>query len=197
MTETQAGDSIAEAKRAARREAQAARKAAHAANGAQAAIEVSLKVMAALDPPKKSTVSAFLPIGSELDTAPIMQALWARGCRVALPCVEGKDRPLTFRLYRQGDMLVEEPFGTRAPAPEAEAVEPDILLVPMLAFDRAGYRLGYGGGFYDRTLEGLRGRRRVIAAGVAYAAQEVAAVPREATDQPLDWIVTERKAFRP
>lgn len=188
---------IAEAKRAARRAAQAARKAAHAEGGRQAAIDVSTRLLAALDPPKGATVSAFLSIGSELDTGPLIQALAARDCRVALPCVEGAGRPLTFRLYEPGDALVEESFGTRAPGPEAAVVVPDILIVPLLAFDRAGYRVGYGGGFYDRTLEAIRAERPAIAAGIAFAAQEVPEVPREATDQPLDWIVTEAEAFRP
>ncbi|MEQ8604619.1 MAG: 5-formyltetrahydrofolate cyclo-ligase [Marivibrio sp.] len=187
----------AEAKRLARKEAQAARKRAHEANGLMASIDVSMRFLSAIDPPKKSIVSAFLSIGTELDAGPLLKNLWARGCRVALPRVEAKDAPLSFRLYNEGDALVEESFGTRAPADTAEAVDPDILIVPMLAFDRTGYRLGYGGGFYDRSLEELRRRKTVLAVGVAFAAQEVDHVPREETDQPLDWIVTEKRAFRP
>ncbi|MCR9220903.1 MAG: 5-formyltetrahydrofolate cyclo-ligase [Alphaproteobacteria bacterium] len=188
---------VAAAKAAARKQAQAARKAAFDARGAAASMDASLRFLGALDPPKGSTVSVFLSIGSELDTQPLLAALWARGCRVALPCVTAPRTPLIFRLYQEGDALVEESFGTRAPAPEAEAVDPDILVVPLLAFDRAGYRLGYGGGFYDRTLEGLRARKSVLAVGIAFAAQELESVPREATDQPLDWIVTDQQAFRP
>lgn len=188
---------LASAKKAARKTAQTARKAAHAEKGVSASVEVATRVLGAIDPPKGATVSVFLSIGSELDTSPLIQSLRARECRVALPCVEAAERPLVFRLWNDGDPLVEESFGTRAPAPEAEAVRPDILIVPLLAFDREGYRLGYGGGFYDRTLEELRAEKPVTAAGIAYAAQEVDAVPREATDQPLDWIVTEEKAFRP
>lgn len=187
----------AEAKRLARKEAQAARRRAHEANGLMAAIDVSMRFLSAIDPPKKSIVSAFLSIGSELDTGPLLNNLWARGCRVALPRVEAKDAPLSFRLYNEGDQLVQESFGTRAPAESAEAVDPDILIVPMLAFDRAGFRLGYGGGFYDRSLEALRQRKTVLAVGVAFAAQELPQVPRDETDQPLDWIVTEKQAFRP
>ncbi len=190
-------DAMAEAKRAARKTAQDARKTAHAAGAAAAAQALAERFLEAVDPAPGAVVSAFLSIGSELDTGPLIAALRARGCRIALPCVEGPARPLTFRLYEEGDALVEESFGTRAPAPEAEAVDPDILIVPLLAFDRAGYRLGYGGGFYDRTLEALRARKRALAVGIAYAAQEVARVPREATDQPIDRIVTEREAFRP
>ena len=92
--------------------------------------------------------------------------------------------------------MVEETFGTRAPMPDAPEMEPDLLIVPMLAFDRSGFRLGYGGGFYDRTLERLRSMKPVTAVGVAFAGQEVAYVPHDDLDQPLDWIVTEREAIR-
>jgi len=114
-----------------------------------------------------------------------------------LPCVEAAGAPLVFREWSPGDDLVEEPFGTRAPAPAATRHDPDVLLVPLLAFDRSGYRLGYGGGFYDRTLEALRAIKSISAVGVAYAAQEVQAVPRGERDQPVDLIVTEREVIRP
>jgi 5-formyltetrahydrofolate cyclo-ligase len=188
---------MAEAKQAARNAAQAARKAAHLQLRETAGADVAARVNTVLNPEAGTVVSAFLSIGSEVDTSPLIQMLRERACRVALPCVEGPARPLIFRAYEDGQTLVAEPFGTRAPGEDAPILVPDILLVPLLAFDRAGYRLGYGGGFYDRTLEGLRAHKPVLAVGIAYSAQEVDAVPREATDQPLDWIVSEREAFQP
>ena len=104
---------------------------------------------------------------------------------------------MVFRLWKQGDALIEESFGTRAPAATATEVQPDILIVPLLSFDRAGYRLGYGGGFYDRTLEMLRKIKPVLAVGVAYSGQQVDAVLRGPYDQPLDWILTESGGFQP
>lgn len=147
-------------------------------------------------PPVGSVVSGFLPIGSEIDPRPALDRLRALGCRICLPCVVAPETPLVFRLWRDGDALVREEFGTMAPAPTAEAVEPDFIIVPMLAFDRDGYRLGYGGGFYDRSLEALRRTKTVRAIGVAYAAQEIAAVPRGDYDEPLDWVVTEQGVLR-
>ena len=142
-------------------------------------------------------VSGFLPIGSEIDPRPLMLALKEKGAVLTMPCVEAAERPLVFREWAPEDELVSEAFGTRAPAPDKPAHDPYILLVPMLAFDRKGYRLGYGGGFYDRTLAKLRAMKPVVAVGVAYAGQEMEAVPRDALDQPLDLILTETEAFEP
>lgn len=143
------------------------------------------------------TVSGFLPIGSEIDTRPLLQQVLDRGGDICLPAVIQRDHPLQFRQWRDGDLLIDEDFGTKAPAPTAKVVQPDILIVPLLAFDRAGYRLGYGGGFYDRSLEQLRRNKPVLAVGVAFAGQESGSVPRDENDQPLDWIITEREAFQP
>lgn len=140
-------------------------------------------------------VSAWLAIGDELDLGPTLEELSARGITVALPCTGGSGQPLVFRSWRPGDPLVEERFGTRAPRPDAPPVDPDVVLVPLLSFDRQGYRLGYGGGFYDRTLASLRARGPVRAIGVAYAAQEVDAVPRHDGDERLDAVVTEREVI--
>jgi 5-formyltetrahydrofolate cyclo-ligase len=150
-----------------------------------------------LEPLPGSTVSGFLPIGSEIDPRPALRRLRVMGMNICLPCVVAPDAPLVFRAWEEHDPLVEETFGTKAPAPSAPERDPDILMVPMLAFDGAGYRLGYGGGFYDRSLEALRARKRVTAVGVAFSGQRVDAVPRGPHDQPLDWIVTEGGAFRP
>jgi len=114
---------------------------------------------------------------------------------IGLPVVVGKGRPLVFRRWRPGEALQPAAFGTSVPGAAAPEVTPDMLLVPLLAVDPRGYRLGYGGGFYDRTLDRLRGGgRTVTAVGVGFDAQCVAAVPKGLGDQPLDWLVTERRA---
>ncbi|PIW26680.1 MAG: 5-formyltetrahydrofolate cyclo-ligase [Rhodospirillales bacterium CG15_BIG_FIL_POST_REV_8_21_14_020_66_15] len=136
-------------------------------------------------------VSGYLAMGDEMDVLPALEALAAKGWRCCLPVVTGKGAPLTFRAWSPGAALEDGVFGTRHPGAGAAAVSPDLLLVPLLAFDRAGYRLGWGGGFYDRTLTGLRQGGTPVAAGVAYAAQEVDAVPRAGYDARLDWVVTE------
>lgn len=190
--------SIADQKAAARKVASAARKQAAATVGRDAAsADVAALFLQSIDVGPTVTVSGFLPIGSEIDTRPLLRKVLAQGGDICLPAVIERDHPLQFRQWRDGDPLIDEDFGTKAPAPTAKTVEPDILIVPLLAFDRAGYRLGYGGGFYDRSLEQLRRSKTVLAVGVAYAGQETGSVPRDENDQPLDWIVTEREAFQP
>jgi len=101
-----------------------------------------------------------------------------------------------FRAWRPEDPLEPAGFGTRVPLENQPELTPEFLIVPLLAFDRAGYRLGYGGGFFDRSLARLKDMGTTLAVGVAYAAQEVADVPRDSHDQPVDWIVTEAEAIR-
>lgn len=183
-------------KKAARKAASAARKVAARNAGPDAAACLADTLMHAVPLDDVAAVSGFLPIGSEIDVRPLLSGFLKRGVEICLPVVVGTELPLVFRRWREGDPMIEEAFGTRAPRPEAPEVEPDLLLVPMLAFDRAGFRLGYGGGFYDRTLERLRAVKPVMAVGVAFAGQEVAYVPHDTLDQPLDWVVTEREAIR-
>lgn len=140
-------------------------------------------------------VSGYHPIGSELDPRPLLAMLRGLGHEIALPVVTGRDAPLIFRVWHEGDAMLEGPFGVREPLPVAPEVTPDILLVPLLAFDRRGFRLGYGGGFYDRTLALLRRHGTPLAIGIAFAAQEVDRVPVAEYDQPLNWIVTEREVI--
>lgn len=140
--------------------------------------------------PGPVTVSAFRSFGEELDTAPILARLSGEGHRLCLPVMLGKGRPLAFRAWAPGDGLRTVLWGIEEPLEGAEIVDPDVLLVPLLAWDAAGYRLGYGGGFYDRTLAGLRARRRAVAVGLAFAQQKVDAVPHLDYDQRLDWILT-------
>ena len=137
-------------------------------------------------------VAAYHPVGCELDVLALVDKLLQGGARTALPVVVAPRTALEFRAWTPGDEL--EPGIRNIPVPrlDARVVEPDILLVPLLAFDRNGNRLGYGAGFYDRTLERLRARRAVVAIGVAFACQEFDHVPNGPEDQRLDWVMTER-----
>ncbi len=138
-------------------------------------------------------VSAFSPIGDEPDALALLQALGAEGFATALPVTVARSAPLTFRLWRVGDPTVAGALDIREPTPEAPAVDPDLLFVPLAAFDRRGHRIGYGAGHYDRTLKRLRAAGPIRAVGVAYSVCEIAAVPDEAHDEPLDFILTERE----
>jgi len=166
-----------------------------AAGAAGMAEAVADRFLAAVTLPVGAAVSAYWPMRSELDPRPILTALSARGHPLCLPVVTGKAQPLVFRAWRSGDALVAGGYGTQVPDAGQEVVVPRLLLVPLLAFDRAGYRLGYGGGFYDRTLAALRAVGPVVAVGLAFSAQEIDAVPHDATDARLDWIVTEAEAI--
>jgi 5-formyltetrahydrofolate cyclo-ligase len=185
---------IDEAKRAMRREATTRRR-EMAAPGNVGPFLID-RLLGAGVVPDGVAVSGFWPIGSEIDVRPLLLALAARGHVIGLPVVAGRDQPLVFRSWREGDAMGEGPHGIREPLESAAEVTPGVLLVPLLAFDRAGYRLGYGGGYYDRSLGELRGGGRAIAIGVAWAAQEVPAVPHDRHDQPLDWMLTEREIFQ-
>ncbi len=140
-----------------------------------------------MSPPSGAIVAGFWPMGDEIDIRPLLQALHARGHRIALPQTPPRGNPLIFRHWYPGAPMLPERFGTARP--DGEVVRPDWLLVPLLAFDRAGRRLGYGGGFYDRTLAELPG---AIAVGSAYACQEVDEVPVAEHDARLNAVATER-----
>jgi len=146
-------------------------------------------------PPAGTVVSAFWPIRSELDLRPLIHAFYDRGCTIALPVVMGRLTALEFRQWSPDTRLEIGQFGVATPPSGAPVLEPDWLLVPLLAFDARGYRLGYGGGFYDITLAGLRARKEVLAIGAAYDGQEVAAVPSDANDARLDAILTEQRVL--
>jgi len=141
-------------------------------------------------------VSGYWPGRSELDIRPLMEALHARGHAIALPVVMGRGQPLVFRAWRPGMALEEKKFGLREPGADAAMLTPRALLVPFLAFDEQGYRIGYGAGYYDMTLAELRSRLRVLAIGVGYSAQRVDRLPRDGHDQRLDWVVTEAGAVQ-
>lgn len=137
-----------------------------------------------------SAVSAFAAIGEEINPLPLLKHLHANGHQLGLPVVVARDQPLVFRQWKPGDPLVKAGFGLRVPDASAEEILPDILLVPLLAFDARGYRLGYGGGYFDRTLAMLRASRPVLAVGLAFDIQEVDEVPHADYDERLDWVLT-------
>lgn len=143
-----------------------------------------------------SIVGIYKPSGDEMDAMPLAGALCAVGHSLALPVLAGKERGLVFRRYAIGDDLALNRFGIEEPIDTAPIVKPDFLLVPMLAFDRQCYRLGYGGGYYDRTIKELRQNRGIMAIGLAFSFQEVREIPRNEHDEQLDKIVTEIQIFQ-
>ena len=144
-------------------------------------------------------VAGYWPLGTEMDVRPLMIRLAAAGARLVLPEVRAAGQPLAFRRWQPGDPLQPGQYGVMQPMPTAPLAKPAVLLVPLLAFDKDGWRLGYGAGYYDRTLEDLRagpGTKPPLAVGIAYAAQEMAEVPHHAGDRKLDGVVTELAARR-
>ena len=186
---------IATDKATLRREALARRHTA-AKDGAPAGEALRDRFLSAIAVPARAVVSGFWPMGDEIDTRPLLEALVARGHPVALPTVVRRGQPLLFRAWRPGDALAAGTLGTSVPAADQPALRPRIVIAPLLAFDARGFRVGYGAGYYDMTLAQLRAAGDVLAVGVGYDAQEVDTVPIEDWDQPLDWIVTERRAFQ-
>jgi len=140
-------------------------------------------------------VSGFMPMKSEINPLPLMKKLADAGAQLALPVTGRRGQPLAMRAWSWGEPLASGVWGIREPKPEARQVDPDVLLVPLLAFDRAGYRLGYGGGYYDLTLAQVRSRKAVIAVGLAYAVQEIARVPTTPRDAVVDLVLTEREVI--
>ncbi len=186
-----------DAKAVLRRGVRLRRRAVWQADGGRAAAAI-VQVMAAsgLLPEGGGVVAGYWPVGTELDCRPLLHRLGAVGWDCALPVVVDAGGALRFRRWRPGDPLPVGAYGMPEPSALAPEVRPGLVLVPMLAFDRAGHRLGQGGGHYDRTLAQLRTRASVLAVGLAFAAQEEPALPVEPHDQPLDWIVTEKGAIR-
>ncbi|MDP3263017.1 MAG: 5-formyltetrahydrofolate cyclo-ligase [Tabrizicola sp.] len=174
---------MSDIKALARERAFAVRKAAFAAGQGQAA-EILADYLASQS---GKVLSGYMPMRTEIDPLPAMAAHQGP---VGVPVIVGKGMALRFREWSPGAKMIEGSFKALIPE-EGAWLEPQVLIVPLLSFDARGYRLGYGGGFYDRTLEGLRAKGPVLAVGFAFAAQEVAEVPTEPTDQRLDAVVTE------
>ena len=142
-----------------------------------------------------TVVAGYSPIRSEIDPTPLMRKLAALGARLALPAVIARGKSLTFRAWSPDDRLMLGPLGILEPSPAAAELVPDIMLVPLAAFDRAGHRIGYGAGHYDFTLAHLRKVKTITAIGLAFAVQEIKAIPMQPHDVALDYVLTEKHAF--
>jgi 5-formyltetrahydrofolate cyclo-ligase len=140
-------------------------------------------------------VSGYMPIKSEIDPTPLLRKLAAKGARLALPAVMARGKSLAFRVWSFDDRLLMGPLGILEPSPAATEIVPDVMLVPLAAFDCQGHRIGYGAGHYDFTLAHLRKVKAVISIGLAFAAQEIEAVPALSHDERLDYVLTETKVF--
>jgi len=177
-----------------RREAIVRREALPAAERAVAA-----KIIATREFPLAVTpgtiVSGFSPLKSEINPVPLMRRLVDDGAQLGLPVVAGKGRPLIMRAWAFGEPLAAGVWGIREPRPEAPEVKPDILIVPLLAFDRQGHRIGYGAGYFDLTINALRAEKAITAVGIGFAIQEVATVPITPRDARLDLVLTEREVI--
>lgn len=182
-------ETIEQAKAAMRQAAHKRRGQFHHALRAEAAAVAVRHFFDAIDISPDEIVACYWPIRDELDCRGVITRLMDAGQKVCLPVVLGDEQPLEMRLWQEGAPLYPAGFGTMAPEDGSPVVAPDLVLVPLLGFDRKGTRLGYGGGYYDRTLSVLEKRPRLI--GFAYAQQELDEIPREAHDVPLDAIVTE------
>ena len=188
--------SLAEIKRLARSRATLIRNDVHEAAKLSAGAALAARGLPVARNDQNRIVSAFHSFGTEISTFELFDKLVAEGWTTALPVVVAKNTPLLFRQWAPGNALVLGRWDIQIPADAAPEVEPDVLLVPMLAFDRKGYRMGYGGGFYDRTLAKLRTLKKMTAIGIAYAGQEIDMVPHDDHDQRLDWIMTEQETFK-
>ena len=140
-------------------------------------------------------VAGFMAVKNEINPVPLLEALRGRGAQLALPAIAGRGQPLVMRAYEFGAPLARGQWGIREPTPDAPEVEPDIVLVPLLAFDRGGGRIGYGAGYYDMTLARLRAKKKIAAIGLAFAVQETASVPVTPRDERLDLVLTEREVI--
>lgn len=160
---------------------------------AQRLAEIGPSLVRDRSPAPRPVASVYHPIRDEADTTPLFEALTLRGLSTALPVTGGRGQALQFLLWRPGDPVAPGTWGVPEPLPTAPSVDPDFLFIPLAAFDRRGFRLGYGAGFYDNSLAALRRRKAVLAVGIAYAVQEVDRVPTEPHDEPLDGLITERE----
>jgi 5-formyltetrahydrofolate cyclo-ligase len=182
--------SVGAAKKALRARMVAWRNELTAAQRVEAGAALAGHGLAFLGPRAAGTiVSGFSSLADELDCMPLLGRLAGQGFQLALPIVQGKGRPLLFRAWAPGDAMDAGVWDIPQPKADRPELLPDILLVPLLAFDRAGWRLGYGGGFYDRTLRELRAAKPVVAVGLAYDQQHVDAVPHLDYDEQLDWVL--------
>lgn len=179
-----------------RDEARLRRREAFRVFGSRIGSILTANFLARLSPSPDCAIAGYWPVHDEADCLPLLKALAGRGHDLGLPRVVALDRPLEFRRWQPGDALETGPHGIPQPGSSEPLVMPRLLLVPLLAFDASGQRLGYGAGLYDRTLSALRADAMIEAVGVAFAAQETESLPVSSHDQPLDWILTERDCHR-
>lgn len=185
---------LEDTKAALRREAIARRDALPAAARQQAAEIIAERDFPVAVAPG-AFVSGFMPMRSEINPLPLLRKLAEAGARLALPVIAGRGKPLIMRAYAFGDPLVSGQWGIREPRPDAPEVFPEILIVPLLAFDRSGHRIGFGAGYYDMTITALRARKPIVAVGIAFAVQEIPQVPATPRDARLDLVLTEREVI--
>jgi 5-formyltetrahydrofolate cyclo-ligase len=182
---------LAQQKQELRNEARAARAGLKIA-APNAAHAIAKNFLTSIPLQSNAIVAAYIAARDELDPRELVSALRMRGVAIALPRVAAKNAPLAFHLWRDGASPVKGAYELFEAAPDWPKATPDVVLVPLLAFDAGGHRLGYGGGYYDRSLRALRETGSMLALGLAYDGQEVAHIPRDATDERLDWLVTEK-----
>ena len=185
---------VSEQKARMRQEALALRDALPAAIRASAAESIAARPFP-LKIEGSTVVSGFSPMKSEISPVPLMRKLADAGAKLALPVIAGRGKPLIMRAWNFGDPLVSGQWGIREPTREAPEVAPDILIVPLAAFDRAGHRIGYGAGYFDMTINALRGKKPVTAVGIAFANQELPSIPTTERDARLDLMLTEREVI--
>jgi 5-formyltetrahydrofolate cyclo-ligase len=185
--------SLTPSKPALRAQALARRSTTSAEAAAAFAAHLAAEGLALVERLRPATVSVYFPLKAEPSTLPLLEILGQAGVKTALPVTGRLGTPLVFRLWRPGEPTVKGKMAISEPLPEAPETAPDLLFVPLAAFDRTGHRIGYGAGFYDRTLAGLRATKNIFAVGVAYASQEYPEVPHDAHDERLDYVLTERE----
>ena len=185
-------DPIAERKAELRKQSRGRREALPVMEQSAAAQTIAARVLP-IPIPAGAVVSGYSPLKFEISPLPLMRRAADAGAQLALPVVQGRGSPLIMRAWSFGEALGSGVWGIREPKPEAPEVFPDILIVPILAFDRAGYRLGYGAGYYDMTITRLRAMKPITAIGIAFAAQEITEVPKTPRDARLDLVLTERE----
>jgi 5-formyltetrahydrofolate cyclo-ligase len=172
-----------------------ARRDAMPADVRQAAAEAIAARQFPLTTARGVTVSGFMPLKGEISPLPLLKKLSEAGALLALPKIEGRGKPLIMRAWQFGAPLDRGQWGIREPKLDAPEIDPDIVLVPLLAFDRAGHRIGYGAGYYDMTIARLRSIKPVTAIGIAFAAQEIPTVPATPRDARLDLVLTEHEVI--
>jgi 5-formyltetrahydrofolate cyclo-ligase len=192
MTALDSADQIPRQKEQLRNQALARRDAVPAAERQAAAETIGARKFPVAIP-RGAVVSGFMPMKSEINPLSLLKRLAAEGAKLALPVVAGRGKPLIMRAWEFGAPLDAGVWGIRQPKVDAPEIDPDILIVPLAAFDRAGHRIGYGAGYYDMTITRLRGIKPVVAVGIGFAVQEIPRVPATERDARLDLVLTERE----